>query len=75
MPKRNASGETLVRTERKFAEAKMTREQRRNPQARYNEYSVAKLQAEFPYIDWKAYFSNLGTPDVDRVIVASPLSS
>lgn len=64
--------ETLVRTERKFAEAKMTREQRRNPQARYNEYSVAKLQAEFPYIDWKAYFSNLGTPDVDRVIVASP---
>lgn len=63
---------TLINTERKVAEAKMTREQRRNPQARYNVYTIEKLQEEFPYIDWKAYFTNLGTPSLEKIIVSSP---
>ena len=63
---------TLIKTERRMAEAKMTREERRNPQARYNVYDIPQLQREFPFIDWNAYFSNLGTPDLKKIIVSSP---
>lgn len=64
--------ETLIKTERRMAEAKMTREERRNPQARYNVYDIPTLQKEFSYIDWNAYFNNLGTPGLKKIIVASP---
>ena len=63
---------TVIKTERKMAEIKMTREQRRNPQARYNVYTIDKLQAEFPYINWNDYFNRLGTPGLKKIIVASP---
>ncbi len=63
---------SVIETERKFAQAKMTREEKRNPQARYNVYTVEKLQSEFPYIDWAAYFNNLGTPGLQKIIVSSP---
>ncbi len=63
---------TLIKTEKRMAEVKMTREERRNPQARYNVYELPKLQQEFPYIDWTAYFNNLGTPGLQKIIVASP---
>ncbi len=63
---------TVIKTERKMAEIKMSREQRRNPQARYNIYTIDKLQAEFPYINWNDYFNRLGTPGLKKIIVASP---
>lgn len=63
---------TLIKTEHRMAEAKMTREERRNPQARYNVYDIPTLQKEFSYIDWNAYFNNLGTPGLKKIIVASP---
>ena len=62
----------LIKIEKKMAAAKMTREQRRDPQARYNVYTVDKLQTEFPYIDWALLMKNHGLGTPDKIIVSSP---
>lgn len=63
--------ETVIRLETEFAKNKMTREQRRNPQLRYNIYTIDELRSSFPNIDWDTYFSALGLENPDKANVAS----
>lgn len=63
--------DTVIRIERKLAEIKMTREQRRNPVLRHNILSVEQLQKEFDFVDWQKYFKALGVEGVESVNVSS----
>ena len=62
---------TVIGLERRLAEIKMTREQRRNPALRHNIYSVEQLQKDFPIVDWNKYFEGLGLKDVKSANVSS----
>lgn len=62
---------TLITIETDFAKNKMSREQRRNPQLRYNIRTMDELRAAYPNIDWDTYFTALGITGLDKVNVAS----
>ena len=62
---------TLIRVETEIAKNKMTREQRRNPQLRYNIFSIDDLKKKYPNFDWTTYFSAIGLPQMDKVNVMS----
>ena len=63
--------ETVIKLERRLAEIKMTREQRRNPILHHNVYTIDKLQKESGFIDWERYFSLIGLDKVEWVNVSS----
>lgn len=64
--------DTVIAFETEFAKNKMTREQRRNPQLRYNLRSMDQIRKDFKNIDWDIYFSELGVEDISEANVASP---
>lgn len=64
--------DTVIAFETEFAKNKMTREQRRNPQLRYNLRSMDQIRKDYNNIDWDTYFSELGVEDLSEVNVASP---
>ena len=49
----------------------MTREQRRNPQLRYNMRSIDQIRKDYPNFDWDTYFSSLGVDGVAEANIAS----
>lgn len=55
-----------------LAKVKMTREERRNPLARYNKIGRNELSIKWPHIDWEAYFKNLEIKDFSSLNVLSP---
>ena len=61
----------VIKIEKKLAEIKMTREDRRNPVLRHNIYSVDQLQKDFPVVEWERYFNLLGVTGVKSVNVSS----
>lgn len=61
----------LISLETEFAKNKMTREERRNPQARYNMRSIEEIRKAYPNFDWDTYFSTLGL-NVDKANIISP---
>lgn len=63
--------ETIINLEKKFAEIKMTREDRRNPLLSHNIYEVEKLQSDFSFIDWIRYFNFLGLKNIKKVNITS----
>ncbi|MCH5226330.1 MAG: M13 family metallopeptidase [Muribaculaceae bacterium] len=63
--------DSVIKLEKKIAEIKMTREQRRNPALRHNIYSVIQLQKDFDFIDWNKYFHLLGVEGMESVNVTS----
>ena len=54
-----------------MARHKMTREQRRDPNARYNIYTLDQLRKEFPNLNWDSYFAAIGLKDFDKLNVGS----
>ena len=54
LPADGAALEALLAFESRLADASMTRVQRRDPNASYNPFTVAELQAHAPGLDWKA---------------------
>lgn len=64
--------DTVIAFETEFAKNKMTREQRRNPQLRYNLRSMDQIRKDYKNIDWDIYFSELGVEDISEANVASP---
>lgn len=62
---------TVIRFETEFARHKHTREQRRDPNLRYNIFTIEQLEARYPFLNWKSYFSSLGV-DPDKVDVVNP---
>ncbi len=61
----------VLSIETELAKNKMTREQKRNPQARYNIMTVAEIKSKYPNIDWTVYFNDLNIGDVDKANVSS----
>lgn len=64
--------EAVITIETEFAKNKMTREQRRNPQLRYNLKSMDEIRKEYNNIDWDKYFNDLGVCGLTEANVASP---
>lgn len=61
----------VISIETEFAKHKMTREQRRNPQLRYNMRSIDQIRKDYPNFDWDTYFSSLGVDGVAEANIAS----
>lgn len=64
--------DNVIKMEREFARHKMTREERRNPRARYNMRGYDKIKVTYPNIDWDTYFAQLGVEGLAEANVASP---
>ena len=63
--------DTLIKVETEIAKNKKTREERRNPQLRYNMHSMDEIKKNYPNIDWDTYFAALGLPAIDKANVSS----
>lgn len=62
----------VIKLETEFARNKMTREQRRDPRARYNILTINEIHKRYPLFDWDTYFSELGLEGVDKANFANP---
>lgn len=60
--------DNIISIETEMAEHKMTREERRNPIARYNMKSIDEIRQSYPNIDWDRYFKGI---EVDNVVKAN----
>lgn len=63
--------ENVITIETEIARHKKTREERRDPQLRYNMRSYAELKEQYPGIEWDRYFNALNVKDLDKVNVSS----
>jgi len=59
----------IMALETRLAEASFTRLENRDPFNTYNKMSVAELQELAPEVDWKAYFTTLGLPELADINV------
>ena len=59
-------------SEYKFAQAKMSRAEARDYNKLYNIRTLEQLQADYPAINWKQYFSLSGIDNIERVILEQP---
>lgn len=66
--------DNVMDIETQLAQAAMTREQLRDPQASYNPMTMKQLAAKYPNIDFKTYFAKQGINAIDTVIVGQPAS-
>ncbi len=64
-----AAADAVRKIENKIATASYSREALRDSYKNYNKMSVAELQQLSDLLDWKAYFTALGLPDLDTVNV------
>lgn len=62
------AAESILKLETTLANGMLTKEERRNPENRYNKRAIAQLPEMVPAIDWAAYFKELNI-NVDSVIV------
>lgn len=63
--------ENVITLETEFARHKMTREERRNPLARYNLMNIDEIRSKYNNFDWDTYFKELGIEIVDKANVSS----
>lgn len=61
----------IVELESRLAKASKSRIEMRDPEGRYNKYSVVEMDGLAPSIEWGKYFSNLHA-DTDEIIVSTP---
>lgn len=52
--------ETVMKIEKQFAIHKHTREQRRDPNLRYNIFTLEDIKKRYNFLDWDIYFNSLG---------------
>lgn len=69
-PAKGAAAKNIMAIETTLANGTMTKEERRNPDKRYNKRAVADMSKMVPSIDWKQYLSYLGISGIDSVIVS-----
>jgi putative endopeptidase len=67
-----ASAKAIMQLETALANASMTREAQRDPEAIYHLTSAANLQKATPGFAWNSYLSAFGLKDVKEVNVAQP---
>ncbi|MEP3389403.1 MAG: M13 family metallopeptidase [Reichenbachiella sp.] len=61
--------ENIFALESKLAENSMTRLERRNPEATYNKISLAELQENSNWLDWKSFFAGIGVEEISEINV------
>ena len=66
------AAKTIYDIEYQFAQAKMPRAEARDYNKLYNIRTVEQLQKDYPAIDWKQYFTLMGLPEMDWVILTEP---
>lgn len=66
------AAKNVLKIETELAKAAMTREESRNYAIQYNIYTIDQLKAEYPNVDWMAYFSGIGLPNLDQVCLMQP---
>lgn len=67
-----ASAERIMRLETALANASMTLEAQRDPEAVYHLTTAANLQRSTPSFAWDSYFNSFGLKGIDEVNVAQP---
>ena len=67
-----ASGAAVLKLETALAARSRTLEQRRDPWANYNKFSLAQLNKLTPTIDWANQFTAMGVPIQDTVVIGQP---
>jgi putative endopeptidase len=66
------SAQAIMRLETALANASMTKEEQRDPEAIYHLLDVDKLQQSTPAFVWATYFTSLGLHGVSEINVAQP---
>ncbi len=64
-----AKAQSVMVTEMRLATKLFTNIQLRDPEANYHKMTLAEVQTAFPGMDWKVYFTALGAPTVEEVVV------
>ncbi len=64
--------QNLITLEKAFAEVKMKKEDRRDPEKRYNPISYEELKKLYPNFDWDTYFKTLGVEPFTELNVLNP---
>lgn len=62
---------TVIKIETEFARNKHTREQRRDPNLRYNIFTIDQIKERFPFVGWGAYFAAIGVAP-EKVDISNP---
>jgi putative endopeptidase len=68
----SAGADTVVKIERRLAEASRTPVQLRDREAQYNKKTTPELAALTPNLNWDLYLKSTGAPAVADVIVGQP---
>lgn len=63
---------SLIKIEKEVALHKKTREERRNPELRYNPTDAEGLKNEYPNIEWKRIFKEMAIEPKGKINVGSP---
>ncbi len=63
------AAKSILAIETELARANMTREESRDYSKQYNLRTVAQLKADYPNVDWDAYFGAVGLKNVDKACV------
>ncbi len=63
---------TVIAMETEFARHKMTREERRNPKARYNMLTIDEIKTRFSNFDWDTYLPLIGLENADKANFSNP---
>ena len=64
--------DNLISSEKKFAEHKMTKEDKRDPRNTYHIMSMDDIRNNYPNVDWDKYFEGIGVRVPDKANVISP---
>ncbi len=67
-----AQAQVVMSIEAKLAQASMTREQRRDPDASYHNLDLTQLKQLTPNFSWVNYFKDLGHPEISAINIAQP---
>jgi putative endopeptidase len=62
----------IMALETAFANASLTRVQRRNPSANYHKMSLAQADSITPHLDWAAFMKAAGAPATDSINIGQP---
>lgn len=66
------AAERILEFETSMAESMMSKEERRNPENRYNPMTLDELNDLAPAVQWADYFDSLGAENFDKIIVVQP---
>jgi putative endopeptidase len=66
------NAQTVMTIETELAQASFTRVENQDPQKTYNKLDIEGLNKLAPNIDWGAYFSKTGYPDIKEVNIYQP---